>query len=265
MIKMIFSDLDGTLIPPQYGKLPEEIPELIRQLKEKGVDFCAASGRQFPCMYKMFEPMSKDMYFIANNGGDIHYHGETLRAVTMDRDDLDELLDDIMALPGVEIECAGLKSGYTTTKNEPYLKVLREVVGYIEENIPDMHNPPEPFVKVAMLQYGKTEFDPEIVRKFQEKYGESYDITASGNGWVDFMMKDVGKGNAVRFMKEKLNLGRDEIAVFGDNENDLSMLLEADRSYCMPHSPENVKSHSRFVAKDIVYELRKILTEVSNV
>ena len=50
MIKLIVSDIDGTLLP--YGKteLDAELFSLIRRLRERGVIFCPASGRNTtPC------------------------------------------------------------------------------------------------------------------------------------------------------------------------------------------------------------------------
>ena len=46
-IKLICSDIDGTLL--QYGKkeLEDEIFEQIRELHRRGILFCPASGRQY--------------------------------------------------------------------------------------------------------------------------------------------------------------------------------------------------------------------------
>ena len=47
MIKYIASDLDGTLLHNGAQQLPEEIFDLIRALKSRGIHFIAASGRQY--------------------------------------------------------------------------------------------------------------------------------------------------------------------------------------------------------------------------
>ena len=49
-IKLICSDIDGTLL--QYGKqeLEDEIFEQIRELHRRGILFCPASGRQYTCL-----------------------------------------------------------------------------------------------------------------------------------------------------------------------------------------------------------------------
>lgn len=53
MIRMIASDLDGTLLLNKAQALPNELFPLIRQLKEMGILFVAASGRQYANMKKI--------------------------------------------------------------------------------------------------------------------------------------------------------------------------------------------------------------------
>ena len=69
MIKLVASDLDGTLLMKGAQSLPEDIFPLIRQLKDLGILFIAASGRQYANMKKMFAPVADDMPFICKTGG----------------------------------------------------------------------------------------------------------------------------------------------------------------------------------------------------
>lgn len=47
MIKLVASDIDGTLLRYGEQKLNPELFDIIRQLKKKGIHFIAASGRQY--------------------------------------------------------------------------------------------------------------------------------------------------------------------------------------------------------------------------
>ena len=62
MIKLVASDLDGTLLLHKAQSLPEEIFSLIRQLEELGIMFVAASGRQYPNMTKLFAPVTRAFF-----------------------------------------------------------------------------------------------------------------------------------------------------------------------------------------------------------
>ena len=48
MIKLIASDMDGTVLRNGFQELPEGFTDLILRLKDCGIHFVAASGRQYP-------------------------------------------------------------------------------------------------------------------------------------------------------------------------------------------------------------------------
>ena len=68
MIKLVASDIDGTLLPEGTAQINPEIFEVIRKLKEKDILFAAASGRHYTSMSKLFAPVEHDMIFITENG-----------------------------------------------------------------------------------------------------------------------------------------------------------------------------------------------------
>lgn len=264
MIKLICSDLDGTLIGESYGSPSEELFDMVKELREKGVIFCLSTGRQFPCVQRMFREVEDGMYFIANNGGSVHLNGETLRTIPVDESRLDELIDEILAEPDFEIDVTTPDYGYTSTANETFFNILIGPVGYIEKNVADLHHLPQKIIKVAANYYGHRAMDEPRYQRFKAKYGDLYDVVKSGNGWMDFMGKGVGKGHAVQFLMDRLGLKRDEVAVFGDNQNDVSMFEVCDYSYCMSTATEDVKKKARFLCDDAVAEFKKILTEVND-
>ena len=57
MIKFIASDVDGTLIQDGSQRLQKRLFPLIRKLKDMGILFVAASGRQYPNLYRLFGPV----------------------------------------------------------------------------------------------------------------------------------------------------------------------------------------------------------------
>ena len=48
MIKLIASDIDGTLVPEGSHEISPEYFKVIEDLREIGIRFCACSGRQYP-------------------------------------------------------------------------------------------------------------------------------------------------------------------------------------------------------------------------
>ena len=68
MIKLIASDIDGTLVHDGSHELNPELYDVILKLKEKGIQFAAASGRQYASLRDNFKEHATYMHFIAENG-----------------------------------------------------------------------------------------------------------------------------------------------------------------------------------------------------
>ena len=64
MIKLIVSDIDGTLVEDGTDKINIEIYDVIMRLKEKGIRFAAASGRQYISIKRLFEPIAEEIFYI---------------------------------------------------------------------------------------------------------------------------------------------------------------------------------------------------------
>ena len=75
MIRLIASDIDGTLLP--YGKteLDAELFSLIRRLRERGVIFCPASGRQYHSLRALFAPVCDELTYLCENGAILYGPG----------------------------------------------------------------------------------------------------------------------------------------------------------------------------------------------
>lgn len=63
-IKFIASDLDGTLLLNGAQKVSQELIPLIKRLNDNGIIFCAASGRQYPNLKRLFGDVADDMMYI---------------------------------------------------------------------------------------------------------------------------------------------------------------------------------------------------------
>ena len=84
MIKIIFCDMDGTLLDEQ-GKLPAEFPAVAAELRKRGVMFAPASGRQYFSLLDTFKGYEDEFMFLAENGTLVRYREEELFSDTLDK------------------------------------------------------------------------------------------------------------------------------------------------------------------------------------
>jgi len=87
------------------------------------------------------------------------------------------------------------------------------------------------------------------------------DIIDSGFRFVEIVPKGVNKGAALKMVSEMVNIRREDIISFGDNENDIEMLQFAGTGVAMDNAPDHVKAEGDIVAEtndnDGVYKVLK--------
>ena len=68
MIKLIVSDIDGTLVPDGSHEMNPELLDVIMKIRENGVQFAAASGRQWASIESIFGPIKEKVFYLSDNG-----------------------------------------------------------------------------------------------------------------------------------------------------------------------------------------------------
>ena len=101
MIKMIFSDMDGTLLDGR-GQVPEDFDAVAAELAARGVRFAPASGRQYFSLAESFPRYEDEFLFLAENGTNVVYRGETLFTWPMEQEAAHAILEEVYAAdPGI--------------------------------------------------------------------------------------------------------------------------------------------------------------------
>lgn len=86
MINFVVSDLETALVPNGEKMVQEETIELIMELKEKGVYFAVATGRNYDAVYPMILENAKDhIVYICNDGGSVIYRDKVISKTPLDR------------------------------------------------------------------------------------------------------------------------------------------------------------------------------------
>jgi len=247
MIKLIASDIDGTLVPDGTPNIDPEIFDVIRQLQDRGVVFAGASGRQFVSMKKLFAPVADRMYFITENGPILRDMHQVYSMAAIDRRMLMEMIADAKDLPDCDIMICGKERAYAETEGRMFrwmrdsYKYDIEAIGSFEDNLDD------DIVKMSIYHAGNR--CEEVVKKwFYGKWKDRLNISAAGLMWMDCILPGVDKGSAVRHLQQMLGISREETMSFGDNLNDLGLIAAAEESYAIGSARDEVKAAAKHVA-----------------
>ena len=75
MIKLVITDIDGTLLDEGQTNLNPEYFDIIRKLTERGVTFAVATGRHAVSVKKTFGPVLDCIWIVSQNGSVIEHNG----------------------------------------------------------------------------------------------------------------------------------------------------------------------------------------------
>ena len=246
MIKLIASDIDGTLVPDGTHEIDKRIYDVIRRLKAHGITFVGASGRQFASMAKLFGPVNKDIYYITDNGSILRDYREVYNMNIIERPVLMEMIRDAKRLHDCDIMLCGRDTAYCEDKS-PMFYWLRDsyrfniqVLGDFEKNLND------DIVKMSIYHVDNAE---NIVNEwFTPKWKNEFKIASAGIMWMDIVYPDADKGSSLRILQKRLGITPEETMAFGDNINDLGLLAAAAHSYAIGSAREEVKQAAKHIA-----------------
>lgn len=258
MIRLIASDLDGTLLQNGAQTLPEGVIPLIETLAtEHNILFVAASGRQYPNLVRLFGSASRHMAFICENGSLVFYQEKLISSHPMERETALAISHDILSLPDCELQISGEKTCYLIPKNPLFLD---RMVNHIKNDIQVLSKPeehPEPYYKISVFEESGIArgHGPELLERHKEKsHG-----TISGNAWLDFVAPGVNKGIALQDLIRRLGIRSEDCVAFGDNYNDLEMLSSVKYGYIMDNAIPEIKSRFHYHCSDVVTAIKELL------
>ncbi len=242
MIKLIASDIDGTLLPYGQKELNPRLFPLIERLWARGVLFCPASGRQYHSLRRLFAPIADHLAYLCENGAILYGPGpeETapvLARTPMPREEALALAEEMCStpLPGHVVITAGNMS--YLLRGSPFLEPFRRHTGNRITQVDAFSQIDEPILKVSV--YGEEGPDPwQAV--LAPRWAERFHMAKAGAGWLDFTLSD--KGSGLRQLCSALRLTPEETAAFGDNYNDVAMLDYAGAAYLMEGSDPALKA-----------------------
>ena len=257
MIKLVASDIDGTLVKDGTMEINPEVFDVFEKLHDKGIYVAVASGRHWISIEYLFDKIKDKIFYISNNGGYIGMHGRTLFFNAMDSNIVKELIKDARKIPNIDILLSTADGDYSDTKNQQLLDLSSKGYHVPIHQVDDLLELDKPVNKAALYYDG--DITPLVV-DIRKKYSDKIKLNLSGKIWLDAGAPGVSKGSAIKELQRALGIKKEETMVFGDQENDIPMLEAAYYSYAVANAVDAAKKAARFeTASNIDDGVLKIL------
>lgn len=153
MIKLIASDLDGTLLQNEAQELTPRAIELIRALTQKGVHFVAASGRQYANERLLFHEIKDDISYIAENGSLCIHQGKVISRGLIEDDLAYRILRELKKEPGFEIVVSREDTCLIENNNSQFANHIVNVMHNTTEIVDDLLTVKLPFFKDCVREH----------------------------------------------------------------------------------------------------------------
>ncbi|WP_321971935.1 HAD family hydrolase [Paratractidigestivibacter sp.] len=253
-IKLILTDIDGTILP--YGKkvVSEACVEAFRAARAVGILVGPASGRFFSWIPGFFGGDAACCETaLATNGSQVYLGGELVLEKDVQAEGIRRAMQ---VLAGIE------RSGVIFFEGaEPYLvqgdrEDLRECFPSYAETCGDRADvPASGITKANVFICGGIDRTREVVALLNREVAD-LDFDVPQAGFSNAMPAGWNKGEAVKWLMEREGIAPDEAVVFGDAGNDLQMFAAVEHSVAvagaLPEAREAARWHIGAAEDDAV-------------
>lgn len=269
MIKLVVSDMDGTLINHQ-SQISTQNLKAIKKLKENGIDFAIASGRDYQGIRSILDQYDIECQAILGNGAQYcDEQGHILMSCYLDKKVYKDIVNIFReaSIPYMVFTTQGFYTSYEPafvqnafieravrrfhSQRDDYfngafvrspcnqLQKIEDVDAFLKQDFE--------IIKVEAFSLDASEIPPtkELLKQIPTlSYLSSFDDN------VEVTDENAQKGLILKKVAHQLDLHVNEIAVIGDGMNDLSMFENFHYSFAPMNADEKIKELAYQVVSD---------------
>lgn len=241
-IKLIVSDMDGTLLNSDH-EVSDEFFRIFEKLKQRGILFAVASGRQYYSLMERMKPIKDELTFIAENGAIVMEKGEQVFLQPMEKDIVHRVIKEVREIGGKYLVLCGRKQAYIESTDPEFMKpFLEHYEKYkVVDDLLDVED--DVFLKLTICDLTGAEKNslPRV-----QHFANELQVKLSGEIWIDFNDKKAHKGNALKALQDLHGLGKENTMAFGDYLNDMELFEHAEISFAVENAHKDVKEMAKY-------------------
>lgn len=244
--KIIFFDIDGTLIDNKTGLMSDSTREAIRIARENGHICMINTGRTQRLVGKEITEQAQFDGYLMGCGTMVVYHDEVLFHKTLTMEQSGRILE-ALKRHRIDALLEGREQNYCDVAENMYTEVFRNFLGGCAGTFyGTMDDALGKYDKI----YAYTD-EPVRMDAFRQEFCEELDFINRENGFFEIVPGGYSKATAIRYMADVLQLPMENTVAIGDSNNDLPMLECAHIGIAMGNSTKNVLEAADYVTTDV--------------
>jgi len=267
MIKLIASDMDGTLLNSNH-EISKENLQAIKKAEEMGVKFAISTGRMYEDVKPLLDEYGLKCQCVVLNGGEyIDEEGKVLEGIYIGKKEAREIINMILK-ENIVAEIYTDKGLYTVnTKEEALMEVAYRIIAFNPETnfenaiklaethphfvnlkyIIDIDEFLNSDIKIGKFVAFYNDEDTTIKVKNKLKCIGELAITGTFTKNIEINNKEAQKGFILAKVADKMGIKRDEVMVIGDSFNDYTMFTEFTESFAMENAVPEIKEIAKYI------------------
>lgn len=227
--KMVFFDIDGTLVDTPTQRIPQSTVKAIQRLRENGHLAFVNSGRTYASIEKRIKEIGFDGY-VCGCGTRIYYRDRELFSVQVSAERCMEIIGRLRQFRISAFferpECVYYDAGLTI--ENPAMEKMKNAFVTLGMDL-------KPLPEKESVRFDKffCVLSPESDLIGFEAGVEDFYGTPQGPGYREFVQTGCSKAEAIFFLQKKLEVAPQNCYAIGDSPNDLSMLKAVPNSIAM--------------------------------
>jgi len=268
MIKLFATDLDGTILTRDKGFVQKDI-DALRQAGRKGIIRVIATGRTLNSAKTVIpEDFPIDFLVFSSGAGVYNWKtGELLQSKHLGAEKLKELiplLSDRKLNFTLHWPIPDNHKFYFSEAEEGHDDFHR-FLKHNTDNALEMDNevPEKDYTQIlAFLP------DVETYKYISERVSGIKTVRATSpidgkSVWMEFFHQGVSKAEGIKFICNLKGIKNEDVAVLGNDFNDLDMLKTFDHAYVVANSPEELKEKYDVVASSTEGSVADLLKKLN--
>ncbi|NIG54526.1 HAD family hydrolase [Chitinophaga sp. Cy-1792] len=244
MIKLIVTDLDGTLLNDNH-EVPPRFWGIAENLFTKGVKLGIATGRPYFSISEKFGSVMDKIFAISDNGSLVTHENKVLMSKPLPQSAITELVTTARTINDAWPVLCGTDQWYIEDASDT---LIESILVYHKKLavVDDLTKVSEPVLKVSVYDLKGAE---QNSYPHYKHLASRLKIAAGAAMWLDITRNDANKGAAVTRLQELYGISPDETLVFGDFMNDYEMMQTARYSYAMKNATPAIIQTANYVTE----------------
>ena len=247
-IKLIATDMDGTLLDPKGQVDLPRLEKLLDQLEERGIRFVIATGNEIHRVKQLLGHLTERVVLIVANGARIFEGNQLLQAQTWDDDMVNRALEFFKGrecqdqFVVTSMNGGFVKEGTVFTELENFMtpemiELFYQRMNFVEELESHLFGG----VLKMSLVVGEERSDA-VLEEINQLFNGHVQAVSSGYGCIDILQSGIHKAWGLQELLKRWDIKAEEIMAFGDSENDVEMLQLAGIAYAMENADDKAKA-----------------------